>query len=313
LKFSKLWKVTATIPNFLIAGAAKAGTTSLHEYLGQHPDIFMSTFKEPNYFVPGYAYDNWDDYLALFRGARGEKAIGESSTGYLQCEQSPALIKSALGNVRIILMLRNPARRGASLYWWMVREGYEDAPNFAKALELEPARLQSSTFRETSPEFYVWYFYYTTGLYSEQVRRFLETFGRNNVRIYIFEEFANDPVGTCRDIFDFLGVDPNFRPAVAIHNESRVPASPRLQFWLRNRGPRYLRFLPGRLRRAIIERLMNLNTGRGSLPHRDTETERRLLERYRDDIRKLERLLDRDLSIWFNEQAARTPDYASVH
>src|SRR5712691_212635 len=84
-------KVAQIKPNFLIAGAGKAGTTSLHEYLAQHPDVFMSTFKEPNYFVPGYGYDNWEDYLALFAGARGETAVGESSTGYLFCEQSPGL------------------------------------------------------------------------------------------------------------------------------------------------------------------------------------------------------------------------------
>jgi len=70
--------VTAIKPNFLIAGAARAGTTSLHEYLGQHPDIFMSTFKEPNYFVPGYAYDDWQEYLALFAGAPGETAETEA-------------------------------------------------------------------------------------------------------------------------------------------------------------------------------------------------------------------------------------------
>ena len=83
-------------PNFLIAGAGKAGTTSLHDYLGQHPDIFMSSFKEPNYFVPGNGYENWDDYLSLFHGAHHEKAIGESSTGYLYCEQSPTWIESVL-------------------------------------------------------------------------------------------------------------------------------------------------------------------------------------------------------------------------
>jgi sulfotransferase family protein len=306
--------VGVTKPNFLIAGTAKAGTTSLHDYLSQHPDVYMSTFKEPNYFVPGYAYDDWTKYLALFADARGEKAVGESSTGYLQCEESPALIKSALGNVKIILMLRNPARRAASLYWWMVREGYEDAPSFAKALELEPARMQSRNFKETSPELYVWYFYCATGLYSEQVRRFLETFGSENVRIYLFEEFARDPLAICREIFDFLEVDPTFKPTIAVHNEARIPASARLQFWLRTKAPRYLRFVPGGLRRKLLALLMALNTRLGSTPQRDLETESRLLERYRDDIRKLEQLLDRDLSIWFSDQAtaAVKSEYVSV-
>src|SRR5215831_9169458 len=122
LRSGRAEEVAAIKPNFLIAGASKAGTTSLHDYLSQHPNIFMSSFKEPNYFVPNYAYNDWERYLSLFRGARDEKAVGESSTGYLFCEESPAWIKSVLGNVRIIVVLRNPARRAQSLYWWMVRE-----------------------------------------------------------------------------------------------------------------------------------------------------------------------------------------------
>lgn len=306
--------MAAIKPNFLIAGASKAGTTSLHEYLAQHPDVFMSTFKEPNYFVPGYAYENWDDYLALFRGARDEKAIGESSTGYLYCPESPEWIKSILSPVKIILMLRNPARRGESLYWWMVREGYENASTFAEALELESSRARHPSFRESCPQFFPDYLYYETGLYSAQVRRFLETFGPRNVRTFIFEEFVSNPRITCREVFKFLGVDPTFEPTIAIHNEARFPASPRLQFWLRNRAPKYLRFLPAKIRRAVIERLMNSNTRRGSIPKRDLESEQRLLDLYRDDIQKLEQLLERDLSIWLHDGArpAVKRDYVSI-
>jgi hypothetical protein len=306
--------MAATKPNFLIAGAGKAGTTSLHDYLGQHPDIFMSSFKEPNYFVPDYAYNDWENYLSLFRGARDEKAIGESSTGYLYCKESPAWIKSVLGNVKIILVLRNPARRAASLYWWMVREGYEDAPTFAAALDLESSRMRDPSFPETCSEFHHSYYYFDSGLYTEQVRRFFDAFGRDNVRVYLFEEFVADPRAICRDIFEFLEVDPNFEPEIAVHNEARLPASPRLQFWLRNSASRYLRFLPSKLRRAMIERLMNWNTRRGSTPKRDHESEQGLLERYRDDIQKLEQLLDRDLSVWLQEQprAAAKRDYVSI-
>lgn len=294
-------------PNFLIAGAGKAGTTSLHDYLAQHPDVFMSTFKEPNFFVRGYGYDNWDDYLALFSGVNGEKAVGESSTGYLCAEESPAWIKSTLGAVKIILMLRNPARRAMSLYWWMVREGYEDAPSFADALTVESIRRKDPQFRFRCLEFFGDYLYFASGLYFEQVQRFLKTFGRDNVRIYIFEEFVKDPRVTCRDIFDFLNVDPNFEPKIAIHNEGRIPASPRLQFWLRNRAPDYLPFLPSTFRRKFLNRLMTLNTRLGSVPQRDADSEKKLLERYQDDIRLLEQILERDLSVWFRENGRPEP------
>jgi Sulfotransferase domain len=289
-------------PNFLVAGAGKAGTTSLHEYLAQHPEVFMSAFKEPNYFVPGYGYDSWQDYLALFAGARDEKAVGESSTGYFYCEQSPSWIKSLLGHVKIILILRNPARRAASLYWWMVREGYENAPTFARALELESSRMQDPTFRASCPQFYPDYLYYTTGLYSEQLRRYLDTFGEKNVRVYIFEEFIKQPVEICRDMFDFLDVDPNFKPTTEVHNQARVPASASLQYWLRTKAPRYFRFIPTKVRQKCLLNLMNLNTRKGSAPAQDTQLERSLIERYHSDISRLEQLLNRDLSMWYDPE-----------
>lgn len=277
----------------------------------------MSKFKEPNYFVPGYGYDNWEDYLTLFAGARDEKAVGESSTGYLYCEQSPAWIKSVLGPVKIILVLRNPARRAASLYWWMVREGYENAPTFARALELESSRMQDPMFRATCPQFYPDYLYYTTGLYSKQLRRYLDTFGEESVRVYIFEEFIKQPLDICTDIFDFLDVDLNFKPATQVHNQGRVPASVSLQYWFRTKAPRYFRFIPSRVRQKCLLNLMNLNTRKGSAPAHDTQLERSLIECYRDDIRRLERLLNRDLSLWFDEQTVAAPcsapDYVALH
>jgi len=276
----------------------------------------MSSFKEPNFFVRGYGYDNWDEYLGLFAGARAEKAVGESSTGYLCAEESPKWIKSVLGNIKIILILRNPATRAVSLYWWMVREGYENAPSFVDALELESTRLKTPQFRDSCPELFADYLYFGSGLYSQQVSRFLETFGRENVRIYLFEEFVEDPITICRDIFNFLDVDPTFRPTITVHNEARLPASASLQFWLRNKAPRYLRFVPAKLRRKFLGQLMMLNTRLGSAPRRDPETETHLLERYREDVAQLEQILDRDLSSWFDQRApskqSATADYVSL-
>jgi len=275
----------------------------------------MSTFKEPNYFVPGYGYEEWEDYLDLFSPARGESAIGESSTGYLYCPESPTWIKSVLGDVKVILMLRNPAHRAASLYWWMVREGYEDARTFAQALELEPSRAADPNFRRNCPQFYPDYLYYATGLYSGQVRRFLETFGNDKVRVYLFEEFTKDPPAVCREIFDFLDVNRDFEPVIAVHNEGRLPARAAMQFWLRNRAPRYLWFLPSRVRQKFLLQLMTLNVRRGSKPIHEIPLERRLLEHYRQDILELERILNRDLSLWFDNQIAAEPysNHVAIH
>ena len=278
-------------PNFLVVGAAKAGTTSLHDFLGQHPQIFMSANKEPHYFVRGYGLKDWDQYLELFQDATTQKAIGESSTLYLCCEESAEWIKSALGDVKIIIILRDPARRAFSLYGWMLREGHEDAATFTEALRREPARLADPEFHRHAPQFFVDYLYFTTGLYAAQVSRFLEIFGRDRVKIFLFEDFTRRPLDVCREIFQFLGVDDKFTPTLSVQNEGRMPRSIRLQHALRSRRPP---FVPRSWRR----RLMQLNLRWGKKPELDPSAYAALQERYRDDVRQLESLLNLDLSRW---------------
>ena len=286
-------------PNFLVVGAAKSGTTSLHEYLGQHPQIFMSANKEPHYFVHGYGVEKWEDYLGLFAPASGKKAIGESSTLYLYCRESPPWIKSALGNIKIIVLLRNPAKRAFSLYGWMVREGYEDARTFAEALRRESVRHADPGFPKQALQFFPDYLYFSSGLYSEQIRRYLTTFGADRVRVHLFEDFVRDPVAVCRDLFQFLEVDVDFSPTFSVNNEGRIPGSVPLQFWLRTKLP-YLRFLPGRFRENLPRRLMDWNVKLGHEPKAEKAVLEQLIERYRDDILKLEQLLQRDLSHWLD-------------
>jgi hypothetical protein len=121
------------------------------------------------------------------------------------------------------------------------------------------------------------------------------------VRIYIFEEFIRDPVGGCRDIFRFLGVDSEFKPTIAVHNKARRPISPRLQYWLRTKGPDHGSFLSPRLKESCLRALMEVNTRLGWLPRADRTVERELMDRYRSDVDKLEQLLGRDLSLWRTE------------
>ena len=285
-------------PNFFIAGVPKAGTTSLHEYLKQHPQIFMPDYKEPNYFALGSGVEKWEDYLTLFKNAAGKKAIGESSAAYCYCEESPAWIKSTLGDVKIIIILRNPASRAFSLYGWMVREGYEDAPTFAEALERETIRLHDPVFKMNCPAFYADYFYFTTGLYFEQVSRYIETFGRDRVKIYLFEEFVKQPVPICQDAFRFLEVDPAFVPKTEIHNEGRVPESIALQYHLRAELHKVQHKPDQSAAVQTLERLMEWNVRRGSKPQPDTQLLATLTDRYRRNIEQLQTLLGRDLSSW---------------
>ena len=128
-------------PDFFIAGAAKAGTSSLFHYLSQHPQLFLSTTdKEPGYYCDTWGVTDPDYYFGLFAGAAPDQLLGEASTPYLSCPASPGLIQQANPAAKIIILLRNPAQRAFSLYLQMVKMGHEHLSPFEKALAREPAR-----------------------------------------------------------------------------------------------------------------------------------------------------------------------------
>lgn len=292
-------------PNFLVVGAARAGTTSLYYWLKQHPEVFMPDVKEPSYFVHDYGVSDWALYLSLFEPGRGKKARGEASAAYLYCKESPAWIKSILGNIKIIIILRNPVQRAFSLYVWMVKEGYEDARTFEDALSREPKRMQSYEFQENCPQFFPDYLYYTTGLYFQQIKRYYDIFGENNVRVYLFDDLVNDPRALIRDIYDFLGVDSSFVPNLKAYNPGIKPRSVLFQYWLRTKARHslILRFLPSAYSWRIQTMLMRLNLRIGTRPKMNLATLRTLQERYGPNIINLMQLLDRDVSHWIEDES----------
>jgi Sulfotransferase domain len=279
------------LPTFLIVGAAKAGTTSLYEYLRQHPEVHMAPDKEPHYFVNDYGYPNADVYLRLFEQGKDKKARGEASTGYLYSPESPAWIKQVLGSVRIIIMLRNPAERAFSLYGWMIMDGYEDATTFEEALRREPERQADEGFIRCNPEFFPDYLYFASGLYCEQVKRYYDTFGPDQVKVWLFEDLVKEPQRVCAETFEFINVDASFPPGLAIHNPSYVPWSIPMQFWLRNGARRY--FSEGLRKKGL-----RWNVKWGRRPTKPVAILRELTERYREDVARLQDLIKRDLSAW---------------
>jgi hypothetical protein len=194
-------------PNFFIVGAAKAGTTSLHRYLEQHPQVLMSSVKEPRFFEAGYEKvisggktekRRWTmpmpiteerKYLQLFKGAGEAKAIGETSPSYLWDEEAPYLIKEKVPEAKIIISLRDPIERAYSQYLHHVRMGIEIQP-FYEAL-----------FDELN------FYYVEPGRYSGQVKRYLEVFEKDQVLVIMYEDLKRNPVELLRRVADFLGVD----------------------------------------------------------------------------------------------------------
>jgi len=298
------------LPTFLLIGTAKAGTTSLYHYLRQHPDVFMPEVKEPRFFAyvddppamvgPGDAASNeesgavytLEEYRALFPESIGASAVGEASVNYLYSETAPARIHEHLPDVQLIAVLRNPIDRAYSHYLHLLRAGREPLQDFQAALEAEEERRR---------EGWEWSWHYTRmGFYHEQLSRYLDHFDREQLSVYLFDEFKADNLGVTRDIYRSLGVDDGFEPADSItHAKTGVPISDWFQSFILNPDHSLRRaarsVLPEEVRTRGMKVLQNLNL---SKPPMDASVRSMLADRFAEDVHQLESLLDRDLSHW---------------
>jgi len=298
-----------TLPNFLIIGAGKSGTTSLYRYLKQHADIYMSPIKEPRFFAyeegerPHYRGPGDDRtnsglitehhaYEQLFAGMDGQKAAGEASILYLYSPTAAARIRRAIPQVRLIAVLRNPVERAYSHFLHLIREGREPLRNFSEALAQEEARIRDNWM-------YMWH-YKQMGFYHRQLARYYQLFAPEQIRVYLFEDLNRQPVQVVRDIYRFLEVDDTFEPDTSIqHNPSGVPRSRVLHNFLQKQHPAKtaamrLFYNNQRLRQAVSN-LRRRNLVKPELP---VEARRQLLAAYREDILALQDLLQRDLAHW---------------
>jgi Sulfotransferase domain len=298
-----------TLPNFLIVGAAKSGTSSLYEYLSQHPDVYLCPVKEPCYFSDGNPHLVRTDleYEALFDGRTSEKAVGEASASYLYDPEAPGKIKALLDGVKIIIILRNPVNRAYSQWSQIFYQlGYEKL-SFENALEAEDDRISQGKFGETSPFYYGLYRYFHAGLYHDQVKRYFDTFDRERVQVHIFEEFIKDPIRTCKEIFTFIGVDPDFIPVTEKHNVAAafrvgilhkfLLSPPAFLVQLYQAFPMKSKLFIYNVARSIFR----MNLQEVSRPPMKKHIRDRLLEKYWKNIEQLEVLLGRDLSIWYKK------------
>ena len=289
-----------TMPNFLIIGAMKSGTTALYYYLEQHPEIYMSPVKEPNFFSSqeqenaADAVTNIGAYQQLFRGASGKKAIGEASHSYLYDPGAAAEIRRYVPEAKLIAILRNPIDRAYSHFLHMVRSGTEPLDDFAQALQEEGAGIHKGrTFQD----------YIRRGLYYDQLKRYFGMFPREQVRVYLYEDLSEAPISTVQDAFRFLKVNDSFVPDVSLRrNVSGHPKYKTLDGLLR-RQSRIKHaakiYLPARMRWRLSKAFDDLKTRNlVEPPPLQTEVRRRLISVNREDILKLQDLIHRDLSGW---------------
>lgn len=290
------------LPNFLIIGAAKAGTTTLYDALNQHPEAYMSPLKEPRFFTyVGQQLDprdpvnrrtvtTWEAYTELFRGVTTEAAIGEAS-GYLANPSAATRIKAYLPDVKIIAILRDPVARAYSHFLFAKLQGYEppDA-TFADAVKGVPVRVAGWT-RERN--------YVKAGYYNELLDPYYGLFESSQLCCLVFDDLLDSPQSVFQKLCRFLEIDDSIQVDMAIHYaKSGTPKNRYLFDSLRSRGRLkglVKNVVPKDMRRKLRARVLNYLIEK---PEIDPAIESALRRMYRDDILKLEERLGRDLSRW---------------
>lgn len=306
-----------TLPNFLIIGAAKAGTTTMWHQLGQHPQIYMSPHKEPRYFAlcgrpvdfrgPGdttrfHFVTEYAQYEALFDGVKKETAIGEASPWYLYVPSAAPAIKELLPDVKLIAILREPVERAFSNYLHAVREGLEPLRTFHEAMDAEESRIRAGW----SPRFH----YKQKGLYFRQLSHYLKFFDRNQIWVGLYDDLLQTPALFFSDLFSFLDVDPEFKIDVRRRlNVSWVPRSRTLGRVLKegNSLTRMTRrVVPEPIRQRVKNLFVAINEKRK--PALSPDDRRRFRPEYEEDVRQLEGFLGLSLERWRNGDSATRTD-----
>ena len=297
------------LPNFLIIGAAKSGTTALYAYLKQHPQVFMSARKEAHFFsfegksartsgpgdVVGNAIASLNEYKALFSDVTTEVAIGEASPTYIYLPHARERILHHVPNAKLIAILRQPAERAFSAYMHVRRDRREPVEDFRVALSLEEQRVAENW----GP---IWH-YKNGGYYYEQLQPYFQQFPREQIKVIIYEEFKKNPSKILAEVFGFLNVEPGFVPDISFKpNVSGLQKSRAFQsvidtVFMRRNPLRYLSriMFSEKYRLIITSKVRQLNLEKLRL---SDDIWQDLTSCYSHDIGKLELLLERDLSIW---------------
>ncbi len=297
-----------TLPNFLIVGVEKAGTTSIYNYLKQHPQVYMSPVKETNFLEKDWEtlikdhnfkgkpskIVTFEQYKALFEGVTDEIAIGEASPNYLfHYESSAARIRKYVPEAKLIAILRDPAERAYSDYLMHVRDEIQST---VKTLSLsEQIKLKG----ETS-------FTLRKGLYYQPIKYYFEQFSPEQVRIYFYKDLSKNSLEFMQNIYKFIGVNDNFEVDTSKKAQTAaIPKSRALNKLIRTDNP--LRtsirtlikpFIPLSLRAKARKTILELNSNTKNTDPLSPELRQALVDYYRDDILKLQDLIQQDLADW---------------
>jgi len=286
-------------PNLFIVGAPRAGTTSLYQYLNEIPQIFTSDKKEPNFFNSNTVRDNGitfiqpirdkDSYLKLFENVKDEIYFCEATTHYLYDPESPRLIHNVSPNAKIIITLRDPVEREYSQYKLFFHRSSVEKIDYDNSFLQEIKKQMREKNNSWEPGLRL-----ETGLYTQNIKRYLEIFGKENVKILIFENWINDTKTMMKEILQFLKINYDLEK---FHAETHHKSNN----WKAPRGNTSRYFLQIGYRNKIINKIIpqsilyyvrdNFFTKKTLYPELDSKSRKILIDFYRDDVKNLEKFL----------------------
>lgn len=289
------------LPNFIIVGAAKAGTTALYWYLAEHPAVYMSPVKETNYFaynldaggrllygdpdVHRFPVKSLSEYEQLFADVGRATAVGEASPIYLESPQAAGRIKELLPAARIICSLRQPVERAYSDYLMYLRR---------RGRRFDPARELTAAADWAHPDSR----WMQVSRYAQQLERYFEAFPRKQIHVLLIDDFRPSPLRAVQDVYRFINVDPAFAPDFDTpHAPGGMPASTLLEGI----------FTSGAIMSAVkpwvpvsaanwIRRLRTRNMRKP--PALPPALKQELTAHFRDDIARTSQLIGRSLEHW---------------
>jgi hypothetical protein len=299
------------LPNFFLIGTAKGGTTSIHHYLSQHPDVVMSEPKEPLFFQT--EYERGVDYYVstYFTNYNGQKVVGDAAPQHLYLPYVARRIHATVPTARLAVICRDPVERAISSYWHSASRGVETKP-FEEAIERNIERMSRGPCFETEEEGNLYAeiakkgkdhlqrafgFYIEPGYYARYIEMYRSLFGKDKLKILFFEDLQRDPNGTINQLLDFLDLPPVALQDVRVQNQAVSKPAARM-IRLLSGIPAVQRISPHR--RAKIKRQIGrlLSGGHKVKLEVSPAARRRLVEHYRPHNRRLAEITGRDLSHW---------------
>lgn len=295
-------------PNFLIIGPPKCASTSLHFYLGQHPEIYVSKIKEPHFFSDFYN-KGIDFYEKYFKDAGNAKAIGEATPDYCFLPFAMDRIKYHYPSIKLIICFRNPVERAFS-HWQMLWSAGIEKATFEEAIDINIKQLEYIHFEGLEGE-KIWKnkpdtvdkgeswvrAYIEPGMYATILKSLQNKFNTEQIRYFFMDDLKNDFVSTIKDLFTFLEVTPEF--SIPIREEQNVHYD-RKPFRIASKiiGAKNTRQIAKRLPKNIKDIFRRKKLDKIELPKITDKEYQKLWEVYRKDIEELEKITNRDLSNW---------------